>query len=91
MEPEVAIDLCREALMTSMLIGAPLLLVGMAVGLTISLIQAVTQIQDQTVSFVPKVVAMALALAFCLPWIMQQMIEYSEALIMNIPQVVLGG
>ena len=91
MDAEVAVELCREALMTSLLIGAPLLLVGMLVGLIISLLQALTQIQDQTVSFVPKVVAMAVALAFCLPWILQQMVEYSESLITNIPQVVLGG
>ena len=91
MEPEVAIELCRNALWSSLLIGAPLLIVGMLVGLLISLLQALTQIQDQTISFVPKIIAMLVALSFCLPWLLQQMVEYSQTLITNIPQVVLGG
>ena len=61
MDGQVAIDLAREALSTAMLVGAPVLLVGVVVGLVISLIQALTQIQDQTISFVPKIVTMVLA------------------------------
>ena len=73
------------------MVGAPILVVGMVMGLLIGLLQALTQIQDQTISFVPKVVAMLAAVAFCLPWILQRMMEYSEDLIMNIPNVVMGG
>ncbi len=91
MDAQTAIDLTRQAILTSLLIGAPLLLVGLVVGLLIGLLQALTQVQDQTVSFVPKLVAMVAALAFCLPWLMQQMAEYSETLIHNIPQVISGG
>ncbi len=91
MQSEVAVDLCREALMTCMIVGGPMLIVGMVVGLLISLLQALTQIQDQTVSFVPKIIAMAVAIVFCLPWMLQQIVEYSEDLIRNIPNVVLGG
>ena len=63
MNPQDAIDLGREAIITSLLVGAPVLLVGVVVGLVIGLFQAVTQVQDQTISFVPKIVAMIGAMA----------------------------
>lgn len=89
MTPDVAIDIGREAIYTSLLIGAPILLTGMIVGLLIGLLQAVTQVQDQTVSFVPKIVAMVLVLTFCLPWLMQRWVDYSRDLYTNIPQTVM--
>ena len=52
----------------------------------IGLAQALTQVQDQTVAFVPKIVAMVAVLVLCLPWLVQKMVEYSEMLIANIPQ-----
>ncbi len=91
MNPEDAIDLTRDALMTALLIGAPVLLVGVAMGLLVGLLQALTQVQDQTIAFVPKIVAMMVAVAFCLPWLIQRMMEYSEDLFMNIPRIVMGG
>jgi len=91
MDVQSAVDLAREALTTALLIGAPILLVGVGVGLIISLGQALTQIQDQTISFVPKIVTMVLALVMCLPWLIQRMMTYSENLITNIPQTLLGG
>ena len=91
MAPQEAIDMGREAIFTALLVGAPLLAIGVVVGLTIGLIQALTQIQDQTISFVPKIVAMVMALSLCLPWLVQKMLEYSEELIMNIPNVIMGG
>ena len=91
MNPEDAIDLTRDALMTALLIGAPVLLVGVVMGLLVGLIQALTQIQDQTIAFVPKIVAMMVAVAFCLPWLIQRMMEYSEDLYMDIPRIVMGG
>jgi flagellar biosynthetic protein FliQ len=57
----------------------------------IGLLQALTQVQDQTVAFVPKVIAMVLVLGLCLPWLIQQMVEYSQALYYNIPNVIAGG
>lgn len=83
-----AVDLVRTAMFTAMLIGAPLLLMGMLVGLVISLMQAVTQIQDQTLNAVPKIIAMILALVFCLPWIADRMIEYTRKTYTDIPFVV---
>ncbi len=91
MDVQMAVDLAREALSTALLIGAPILLVGVAVGLVISLGQALTQIQDQTISFVPKIVTMMLVLVMCLPWLIQRMMTYSENLITNIPRTLLGG
>ena len=78
MTPNEAIDLVRDAILMSLIVGAPLLLVGMLVGLAIGLIQALTQIQDQTVSTVPKLVAMTLAIIVCLPWLTDRMLDYSR-------------
>ena len=85
MDPQHAIDLGRDALWTAMMVGSPVLLAGMAVGLTIGLLQAVTQIQEQTVAFVPKIVAMVLALAITMPWLVMRMVQYSTELIQSIP------
>ena len=91
MSPDDAITLVQQAMITSLILSAPLLLVGMAVGLLIGLAQALTQVQDQTVSFVPKIVAITAALIVCLPWLIQRMLEYSETLFVNIPRSISGG
>ena len=91
MDVQDVIDLSREAMLTALLVGAPVLLMGAAVGLAIGLIQALTQIQDQTISFVPKIIAMMVVLGFCLPWLIQKMVEYSEDVFLNIPQMLAGG
>ena len=66
-------------------VSGPVMLTAVVVGLVISIGQAVTQIQDQTISFVPKIVAMVLAILYTLPWITSLMVEYSTNLITNIP------
>ena len=78
MDAAAAMDLCRSTLITAVIIAAPMLLVGMAAGLAIGLIQALTQIQDQTVSFVPKIMAMAAVLVACLPWLVTRMTEFTS-------------
>jgi len=85
MNPQDAVDLGREAVNVALVIGAPVLLSGMVVGLVIGLLQAITQIQEQTVSFVPKLVAMVLVLSLTLPWLVSRMVEYSHNLIVSIP------
>ncbi|MCH7988767.1 MAG: flagellar biosynthesis protein FliQ [Planctomycetes bacterium] len=85
MTVDQAAELGRAALMMTLLIGAPVLLAAIVVGLVISIMQAVTQIQDQTISFVPKIVAMLVTLLIVLPWAMTRMIEYSTNLIREIP------
>lgn len=79
LEPASAVDLIRETLLLAVVLAAPLLLVGMAAGLAIGLLQALTQIQDQTVSFVPKLLAMAAVLVACTPWLMTRMIEFTRS------------
>lgn len=84
MSPQDAIDLSRDALWTGLLVSSPILIAGMAVGLVIGLLQALTQIQEQTIAFVPKIVAMALVLSLTLPWLITQIVQYSSDLIGSI-------
>ena len=78
-----ALDLCRTTLIAAVILAAPLLLAGMAAGLIVGLLQALTQIQDQTVSFVPKVMAMAAVMVACLPWLMSRMVEFTRTVFEN--------
>jgi flagellar biosynthetic protein FliQ len=77
METEMALDLGREALMTALIIAMPMLCVGLIVGVLISIMQAVTQIQEMTLTFVPKIVAMVIAAAFFMPWILNRMMSFA--------------
>ena len=85
MHVEQAIDLLREAMLMTLLIVGPILLIGMVIGLLISLVQAVTQIQEQTLSFVPKLVAMATAIVIVMPWMFQRLLEYTRVLFGPMP------
>jgi flagellar biosynthesis protein FliQ len=85
MDSQTVIDIGREAIWNMLLIGAPVLVAGMAVGLLIGLLQALTQIQEQTVAFVPKLIAMVLVLSLTLPWLIARMVQYSHELIAGIP------
>ena len=69
----------------TLLLGAPVMLAAIAVGLVISILQAVTQVQDQTLSFAPKIAAMFLVLLYTLPWALSRVIEYSTDLFQNAP------
>ena len=83
LDAPTAIDLCRATLVAAVVIAAPLLLVGMAVGLLVGLLQGLTQVQDQTVSFVPKILAMAAVLIASLPWLMTRMVEFTRVVFEN--------
>lgn len=83
LDTAAAIDLCRATLLAAVVIAAPLLLVGMAAGLLVGLLQALTQIQDQTVAFVPKILAMAGVLIACMPWLMTRMVEFTRTVFEN--------
>jgi flagellar biosynthetic protein FliQ len=85
---EQATELIRNALILVLLISAPMLLIGLAVGVLVSLLQAVTQIQEQTLSFVPKLVAVAVTFIIALPWIIQIMVKYTSELFRSIPGMV---
>ena len=77
MSIEEAIDLGRQVLMVTLLVSAPILIIGMVVGLVISIFQAVTQVQEQTLSFVPKIIVMMVTLGVLLPWITAKLIEFA--------------
>lgn len=72
-----ATELIRQALTLALIVSAPMLLIGLLVGVIVSLLQAVTQIQEQTLTFVPKIAAMITAAVILLPWIGQRLIDYS--------------
>jgi flagellar biosynthetic protein FliQ len=72
-----AAEMVREALLITLKVTAPILLVGVFIGLLISLIQSITSIQDQTVSLVPKIVAMVVVAGLLLPWILQRLVDYT--------------
>ena len=75
-----ATDLVRHTLVLALVISAPMLLIGLAVGVAISLVQAVTQIQEQTLTFLPKIAAMVGAAIFLMPWISHRLLEYTAAM-----------
>jgi flagellar biosynthesis protein FliQ len=71
MTPDFAINMCRKAVETILLVSAPMLLAGMIIGLLVSIFQAATQINEQTLSFIPKIVAVFLTLLIFGPWIIR--------------------
>ncbi len=88
MNQDMAIGLARQAIELTLLISLPMLGVGLIVGLAISIFQAVTQIQEMTLTFVPKIIAVLLGLLVAFPWIMNKMIDYTRGLILNIPDMI---
>lgn len=78
MDPQDTIDFSREALTMVAIVGGPILVAGLAIGLIVGIFQAMTQIQDQTVSAVPKILGMLLVTMMVLPWVGQRMVEYTE-------------
>ena len=80
MSLDQATDLVRQALIVALIIASPMLLIGVTVGVLISLLQAVTQIQEQTLSFIPKIVAMVASAVMLMPWISHRLLEYSATL-----------
>lgn len=85
MTPESVINFGQQALYIAMLIGAPLLLTALGVGLIIGMVQAATQINEQTLSFIPKLIAMSLVLVVAGPWMLHTLVQYTQQLIENLP------
>ena len=77
MDEGAILDLGRRVLILTLTISFPMLIVGLVVGVTISIIQAVTQIQEMTLTFIPKIFSMALALMFFMPWIISQLTAFA--------------
>jgi flagellar biosynthetic protein FliQ len=77
---ESMLELVRQALIITLKLAAPLLAAGVIIGLLVSIVQSVTSIQDQTISFVPKTVAMVIVALILIPWIVQRLVEYTQEL-----------
>jgi len=77
---DAAIDLARQAVSLTLVLSLPVLLTVLAVGLVVSLLQAITQVQEQTLSFVPKLLAGAAAILLAGPWALERLIEFSRAM-----------
>ncbi|MBO9649290.1 MAG: flagellar biosynthesis protein FliQ [Variovorax sp.] len=88
MTPESVMTIGNQAIQVSLMLGAPLLLVALVIGLVISIFQAATQINEATLSFIPKLVAIFLTLIIAGPWMLEKMLDYIRALFMSIPQLV---
>lgn len=80
MTQDQAIDIVREAFIVALMIMGPILIIGLVIGLVISIFQAVTQIQEQTLSFVPKIFGMAIVVIVGAPWIVQQLMDFAVAM-----------
>lgn len=78
MNAQDAIDFSREAIKTCMMVGGPILLASLLIGLLVGVFQAMTQIQDQTVSFVPKILLLVAGIGLCLPWLTDQMLDFAK-------------
>jgi len=78
-----ATEYIRQTLMLALIVSAPMLLIGLLVGVVVSLLQAITQIQEQTLTFVPKIAAMVAAAILLMPWIGHRLIEYSQAMFLG--------
>ena len=88
MTPEVAVDLFREALwMTAMIVGV-LVVPSLLVGLVVAMFQAATQINEQTLSFLPRLLVMLMTLIWAGPWLVRELMEYTQNLVQNIPLII---
>jgi len=85
--PEFVVHLGKEAIFLMLLISAPMLIAGLVVGLGISILQAVTQIHEVTLTFIPKILAVSLALMVALPWMLQKMLDFMQLLMSRIPMM----
>lgn len=88
MTPEIIMGIGRQAIEMTLVLAAPLLLAALVIGLIISIFQAATQINEQTLSFIPKLIGMLLALILAGPWMLQIMVDYMRRLFESIPQII---
>jgi flagellar biosynthesis protein FliQ len=87
-EANAVMEIAQNALELVIYLAAPILLVGLGVGLLVSIFQAATQIQEQTLSFIPKLVAMVVALMVMGPWMLQKWIDFTQNLFHSIPSLI---
>ncbi len=88
MNPEFAVELLKTMIYQGLMLAAPILITAMVIGLAVSLFQTVTSIHEQTLTFVPKALAVVGILLLLLPWIVRSLVEFTTAIIQKIPQMV---
>ena len=88
MSPQTVLALGQQALQVTLLVAAPMLIAALVTGLVISVLQAATQINEMTLSFIPKLLAMAAVLALTGPWMLRNLVEYTRNLIESIPGLI---
>jgi flagellar biosynthetic protein FliQ len=87
---DFVIELTNQAVKVTLMLAAPMLIGALVIGILVSLFQAVTQINEQTLSFIPKIVVIVVALIFFSPWMMETMTSFTKDLFLSIPNVVAG-
>lgn len=88
MTPEFVVGFAREAIEVALLIALPMLGVGLFVGVAVSILQAATQIQEMTLSFIPKIISIFVALLLAFPWIMDKLVTYTREIFLNFPNYI---
>ncbi len=88
MNTDTVTSLATQAMTLALKVGGPLLLAGLVIGLMVSIFQAVTQIQEQSLSFIPKIVGVAAIIVLLGPWMLDQLIGYAQGLYLSIPQLI---
>jgi flagellar biosynthetic protein FliQ len=88
MTPETVLTIAQRALEMTLMLAAPLLLVALLIGLLVGIFQAATQINEMTLSFIPKLVGMAAAMVIAGPWMLKQLVSYTRMLIESIPNLI---
>jgi flagellar biosynthetic protein FliQ len=91
MSPESVVTVGRQALELMLIVSAPLLLVALGVGLMVSFFQAITQLNEQTLSFLPKLVGVAVTMIVIGPWMISTLVDYLQRSIISIPSMIAGG
>jgi flagellar biosynthetic protein FliQ len=85
MDAQFIVEVARNSIYTTLLVSSPMLILALIVGLSISLLQAITQIQEMTLTFIPKIVAVAIALVIFLPWMITTVVSFASQLLSIIP------
>lgn len=88
MTDATVLDISRRALVLALTVAAPVLSAGLVVGLVVAVFQAATQIHEMTLTFIPKILAVAVVVAVCGPWMLQQLVAFSGELLRSIPFMV---
>ena len=88
MTPEFVVGFAKQSIELTLTLSLPMLGVGLVVGVFVSVIQAATQIQEMTLTFVPKIISMFIALLFAFPWIMDKMIDFTRNVFLNLPAYI---